>query len=78
MFLTEKRDNTIKGHACADGLKQRDWTEEGTTASPTVWTDAIYMMTAIEANEGQDVAVVDLLGAFLHADVDKDVTMLLE
>ena len=36
MFLTENRDNAIKAEACADGRKQREWTEQGTTALPFI------------------------------------------
>ena len=51
MFLTEKRDSTMKACACADGRKQRNWTEEGTTATPKVSIDAMYMKATIEAHE---------------------------
>jgi len=33
---------------------------------------------AIEAREGRHVAVTDILGAFLHVDMEEDVHMLLE
>ena len=36
------------------------------------------MTGAIDAHEGHDVATMDLPGAFLHADVDEDVTMVME
>ena len=52
IFLTEKKDSTIKALACTDGQKQRNMTEEGTTASSTVSTNAIFMTAVIEAHEG--------------------------
>ena len=75
IFLKEKRDGTIKARACADGRKQRDTTAEEEAASPTVSIESVFMTCAIEAQEGRDVAVMDLPGAFLHADCNDHVIM---
>ncbi len=78
MFLKEKRDHSVKARMCADGRKQRDdWTKQDTT-SPTVSTEAVFITAVIEAHEGQDVACFDIPGAFLHANSDKDITMILK
>ncbi len=44
---------------------------------PTVMTESVLITAAIEAMEGRDVAVIDLLGAFLNADMDEVVHMVL-
>ena len=47
-------------------------------SSPTVSLEAMMLTCAIDAKEGRHVAVTDILGAFLHADMDQDVHMILE
>ena len=78
MFLKEKRDGTIKARGCADGRSQRDYTTKAEASSPTVSLEAMMMSCAIDAREGRHVAVTDIPGAFLHADMEEDVHMLLE
>jgi hypothetical protein len=77
MFLKEKRDRTIKGRTCADGRKQRETAEPGATTPPTVSLESVLITSTIEAYEGREVAVVDILGAYLSADMDEEVIMLL-
>jgi hypothetical protein len=78
MFLKEKRDQSVKAQMCADGWKQRgDWTKQETT-SPTVSTEAVFITAVIDAHEERDVTCFDIPGAFLHADLDKDITMILK
>jgi hypothetical protein len=73
MFLTEKRCGKIKSRACVNGSTQRDYIPKETTASPTVMNDSVMITSAIEAHEGRKVVP----GAFLHADLDEEVVMLL-
>ena len=78
LFLKQKqkRDGKIKAQACADGRKQRETTAADEAASPTVAIESVFMTCAIEALEGWDeVAVIDLPGAFLHAECDDYVLM---
>ena len=75
IFLKEKRDGTIKARACADGRKQRETTAIEEAASPTMSVESVFMTCAIEAKEHRDVAVLDLPGAFLHANCDEHVIM---
>jgi hypothetical protein len=77
MFLKEKRDGTIKGRTCADGRKQRETAEPGAATSPTVSLESVLITSTIEAYEGREVAVVDIPGAYLSADMDEEVIMLL-
>ena len=78
MFLTEKQDVSIKAWQCADRHKQQEYMEKDESMSPTVSVKAIFLTTAIEAKKRRKVAVVDLLGAFLHAVNDDDVIMFMQ
>jgi cyanate lyase len=63
----------------ADGSKQLtyDGYNKSDGSSPTVVTESIYMTGVIDAREKQAVAVLDVGDAFLHADNDKRILMLL-
>jgi len=78
MFLKEKHDGSIKVRGCADGYSQRDYMTKNETSSPTVSLEAMMLSCAIDAKEGRCVAVTDIPGDFLHADMDQDIHMLLE
>jgi hypothetical protein len=71
MFLKRKRCGTVKGRGCADGRKQRAYTAKEDAASPTIATEAIFLTAVIDAHEGREVAVVDVPGAFMQADMDE-------
>jgi hypothetical protein len=71
MFLKQKRCGKIKGRGCADGRKQRAYTSREDAASPTVATESVFLTTVIDALEGRDVAVIDMPGAFMQADMDE-------
>eukprot|EP00804_Cyclotella_cryptica_P010072 CCRYP_018045-RB/>CCRYP_018045-RB protein AED:0.27 eAED:-0.33 QI:0/-1/0/1/-1/1/1/0/595 len=75
IFLKQKKDGTVKARTCADGRKQRESTAEEEAASPTVSMESIFMSCVIEASEGRGVRVIDLPGAFLHADCPDHVIM---
>ena len=76
MFLKEKRDSSIKARMCADGHKQKygAWAKQDTTP-PTVAMKSVFITAVIDAHEGRDIACFDIPRAFLHADVDEDITM---
>ncbi len=79
MFLKEKRDSLIKAQTCVDRRKQKDGTwEKQDTTSPTMATESVFITAVIDAHEGCNVACFDIPGAFLHADVDEDITMVLK
>ena len=79
MFLKEKRDSLVKARMCTDGCKQKDgiWLKQETTML-TVATESVFLTAVIDVHEGHDVACFDIMGVFLHADVDKDITMVLK
>ena len=47
-------------------------------ASPMIMLESIFTTAAIKASEGGDVAIIDLTGAFLHAESDKGVIMIMK
>ena len=46
--------------------------------SPTVATESVFITTAVEAHEGQDVATFDTTGEYLHTETYEDVIMSLQ
>ena len=70
LFLTEKRDGTIKGRACADGRKQKIWTQKADSASPTISIEALFYTLVRDAVEERDVATCDLPGHFLQTKME--------
>jgi hypothetical protein len=78
MFLKEKRCGLIKGHGYADGQKQRDYLTKEETSPPTVAIESVMLSCVIDAKEKRDVATVNIPGAFLQADMDDTVHMVLE
>ena len=74
-----KRDSLVKARMCDDGQKQKGgtWLKQETTLL-TVATEFVFITTVIDVHEGHNVACFDIMGAFLHADVNKDITMVLK
>jgi hypothetical protein len=72
MYLKEKRDEQIKGRGCADGRKQRLWTDKCDSSSPTAALESLMITATINAYEGRDVAAVDIPGAFPQTEQDDD------
>ena len=78
-FLTEKRDGRIKGRKCAVWSKQRIFEgynkADGTLS--TVSTDGLLVTTTIDGHKECDVTLMDIPGAFLQAENDEFILMLL-
>jgi len=66
MFLRKKRNGEIKGRGCADGRPQQLYKSKEETYSQTASTESIFITALIDAQEGRDVAIVDIPGAFLQ------------
>jgi hypothetical protein len=71
MYLKRKRCGKYKARGCADGRKQRAWTNKEDASSPTISTEAVFLTSIIDALENRDVAIVDVPGAFMQADMDE-------
>jgi hypothetical protein len=72
IFLTEKRNKTIKARHCANGSKQRDYMSKEDVSSPTVSTEATLITATIEAEEGRDVATCDIPNAFIQTELNDE------
>jgi hypothetical protein len=75
MFLKEKRDKTIKGRTVAGGNKQRDYISKEDSSLPTVATESVLLSCIIDAEEGRDVAVIDIPNAFIQTPVEDEKDM---
>ena len=78
MFLTKKRCGRIKGRGCADGRKQRVYTSKEDARSPTVAIESLMLSCVIDAKENRDVGIIDIPGAFMHADMEDTIYMKME
>ena len=78
MFLKEKQNGDVKGRACADGRSQREELGKQDATSPTIATESIFLTALINTLEERAVVCFDISGAFLHAETDKDVIMMLK
>jgi hypothetical protein len=74
-LIKEKRTGKLKGRTVADGRPQRALYDKSQTASPTVSSDALMISLMIDAKERRDVAIADVAGAYLKADMDDFVVM---
>ena len=68
-MIKEKRSGTIKARACADGRKQRRYIAKEDVASPTIQLESLIVSLIIDAKEGRDVAIADVVGAYLLANM---------
>jgi hypothetical protein len=72
MFLKEKRDGSLKGTTVAGGSKQRDYISKEDASLPTVATEAVLLLCIINAEEGRDVAVINIPNAFIQMQVEDE------
>jgi Reverse transcriptase (RNA-dependent DNA polymerase) len=72
MFLKQKRDGKIKGRTVAGGNKQRDYISKEDASSPTVTTESVLLSCIIDAQEGRDVAVIDIPNAFIQTRIEDE------
>ena len=73
MFLKRKRCGKIKARGCADGHKQCGKIPPEDTTSPTVSTEVVFLTAMIDTLKDRDVAVIDIPGAFMQANMDDEV-----
>ncbi len=72
IFVEEKRDGTIKARKVIGGNKQCDYITKEDVSSPTVMAEAVMLTCVIDAQEERDVAVVDILNAFVQTVVSEE------
>ena len=71
IFLKHKCCRKIKGYSCADGHKQCAYTTKSDAHSPMVSTETGFLTTVIDTMERRTMAVVDMPGGLMQADIDK-------
>ena len=67
MFLTEKRDESVKGRMVYNGKPTREWHSREESASPTAATESVMLTSFIDAYEQRDVMTADVPNAFIQA-----------
>lgn len=72
MFLKRKQDGSIKGRGCADGRKQRHNFDKDSTSSPTISTEALFLVETVAAKESRRVTLVDVPGAYLQTELEDE------
>ena len=78
-LIDNKRSGKIKGRTCANGSKQKLYLKEDESiASPTLSLEGLLTTLAIDAHEKRDVAIFDVPGAYLHAEMPPDKQILLK
>ena len=80
LFVTEKKDGRIKIWKCNMSSKQHtfDGYDKLVGSSPTLTTMGLIVTSIIDTHEGQNVATIDIEPAFLHADNDKTIIMIMQ
>eukprot|EP00957_Ditylum_brightwellii_P019022 1432122-Ditylum_brightwellii.AAC.1 len=66
IFLTEKRDKSVKARTCANGSTQRSYISREETASPTAATESVRITGFIEAKQQRDLITLDVPNAFVQ------------
>ena len=79
MFIAKKRNGDIKARKLKDGSKQRtyDGYDKSDGLSPTVSTDSIFLIGMVYAREKRTIEILDIANAFLHAENNEKILMLL-
>ena len=73
MYLTQKRDDSIKGRCVCNGKPTREWLGREETASPTAHLESIYLSAVIDAYEGRDVMTGNVPNAFIQTPIERKV-----
>ena len=71
MFLTQKRDNSIKARLVYNGKPTRSFVSREDAASPTVALESILLTGVVEAVEDRDILSGDIPNAFIQASMPK-------
>ncbi len=67
-----QRCGKVKRRTCADGSVQRNFVPREEASSPNLSNEALMCLLLINSFENRDIAVFDVPGAYLHAEMPKD------
>ncbi len=66
MFIGQKQTGETKARMVAGGNMQRGHVTKDESSSPTVSTKAVLLTSIVDARKGRDIAVLDILNAFIQ------------
>ena len=69
-MIKEKQCGKVKARACADSRKHGKYIKKDDVSSPTGQQESLIISMMIDAKEGRDVATVDIVGAYLLAQMN--------
>jgi len=69
MFITKKRDTTVKVRLVYNGKPTREWISKEEATSPTVSLESILLTAAIDAKEVRDVMTADIPNAYIQVNL---------
>ena len=69
MFVVKKRDGVTKARMVAGGNLQRGHVTKEESSSPTVSTELVLLTSIVDAQEGREVAVIDIPNVFIQTRV---------
>jgi hypothetical protein len=72
VFVKKKQSGQIKARKVAGGNKQRDFISKENASSPTVAMESVLLISLVDAQENHNVAIVDILNAFIQMVVEDD------
>ena len=73
--LKEKRTGKMEGRTVAGGNKQRDCIQTEDASSPTVATESVSLACTVDAEEGRNVAVINMPNTFTQTRVQDEKDM---
>ena len=68
-MIKEKRCGKVKARPCVDGRKQRRYIKKEEVSPPTVQQESFIISMMIDAKEGRGVAIANVVGAYLLANM---------
>ena len=69
MFVVKKRTVETMARLVGGGNKQREYLTKEDSSSPTVATESVLLTSIVDADEGRDVAIIDIPNAFIQTRV---------
>jgi hypothetical protein len=72
IFLTEKKDETVKVRVCANESTQRAYMSREEASSPTAASEAILITGVIDSKQNRDVMTLDIPNAFVKTEISLD------
>ena len=78
-LIKQKRCGKVKFRSCADGSNQWKYLrEDENISSPTLQLESLFISLIIDVLENRDVAIFDIPGAYLHAEMPEDKMVLIK